>query len=105
MFNKKLLMIYILFGMLFMFTDCSKSGSPTPAPVTPPTVTDPGTPGGSTNEVDFWLTRPDQTALLQLQPGVLSFGTLTNSYPNITVDSTIRRTDTPHGLIFKTNQL
>jgi glucosylceramidase len=88
MFNKKLLMIYILFGMLFMFTDCSKSGSPTPAPVTPPTVTDPGTPGGSTNEVDFWLTRPDQTALLQLQPGVLSFGTLTNSYPNITVDST-----------------
>jgi glucosylceramidase len=88
MFNKKLLMIYILFGMLFMFTDCSKSGNPAPAPVTPPTITDPGTPGGSTNEVDFWLTRPDQSALLQLQPGVLSFGTLTNSNPNITVDST-----------------
>lgn len=91
MLTKRLSMIYILFSVLFMFTDCSKSGTPatvTPTTPTPTPTLDPGTPGGSTNEVDFWLTKPDQTALLQLQPGVLSFGTLTNSNPNITVDST-----------------
>ena len=90
MLIKKLSMIYILFSMVLMFTDCSKSGTPaTPVtPVVPTPPTDPGTPGGSTNEVDFWLTKPDQSALLQLQPGVLSFGTLTNTNPTITVDST-----------------
>lgn len=82
-------MIYILFGLLFAFTNCSKSSTPDPVtPITPITPINPGTPGGSVNEVDFYLTKPDQTSLLQLQPGVLSFGTLTNSNPNITVDST-----------------
>lgn len=49
--------------------------------------------GGSTppppvliNDVDFWLTY--QSALLQKQTGILSFGTVSNAYPFIDVDTT-----------------
>lgn len=42
------------------------------------------------NEVDFWLTTGDQSSLLQKQSVVLGFGTATNGYPNITVDTTLR---------------
>lgn len=63
---------------------CGKSsgggGTPTPNPPDPPPP--------ATNEVDFWLTRGDETALLQKQSTVLSFGTTANSNPGITVDST-----------------
>jgi len=69
-----------------MQVGCGKSsggggGTPTPNPPDPP-------PPPTTNEVDFWLTRGDQTALLQKQSTVLSFVTTANSNLNITVDST-----------------
>ena len=38
--------------------------------------------------MDFWLTKGDQSVLLQKQSTVLSFGTTSNSYPNIDVDAT-----------------
>ena len=47
----------------------------------------PNPPAGS-NDVDFWLTKSDQSVLLQKQSTVLSFGTTANSYPNIDVDTT-----------------
>ena len=47
------------------------------------------TPTPAVNEVDFWLTKGDQSALLQKQTDVLSFGTAVNAFPNIDVDSTI----------------
>jgi glucosylceramidase len=51
---------------------------PTPAPpVTPPVVN---------NEMDFWLTKSDESIKLQKQPGILSFGTSVNQYPMIEVD-------------------
>jgi len=66
---------------------CGKSsgggGTPAPNPPAPPPP-----PPPATNEVDFWLTRGDQTALLQKQSTVLSFVTTANSNLNITVDST-----------------
>src|SRR5690606_16340641 len=46
-------------------------------PINPPVVT---------NEVDFWLTKPDQTVLLTKQTDILAFGTNTNIYPTIIVD-------------------
>lgn len=64
---------------LFMFGDCSKGsnngsgGTPTPTP--------------ATNDVDMWLTRADQSVLLQKQTGTLSFVSTVNSYPVISVDS------------------
>ncbi len=68
---------------LFVFGDCSKSssgaGGGTPAP--PPTP--------ATNDVDMWMTKPDQSALLQKETAVLSFAGTVNSYPVIAVDSAI----------------
>src|SRR5690606_4930126 len=40
------------------------------------------------NQVDLWLTKGDQSVLLQKQNGVLAFGSTINSNPNIDVDST-----------------
>jgi len=57
---------------------CSKSkgsGNPNPTP-TPP----------ATNEVDFWLTKADQSMKLQKQNTILAFGTVANQYANIDVD-------------------
>ena len=41
-----------------------------------------------TSDVDFWLTKGDQTVLLQKQNTTLSFGTTANGNPFIDVDST-----------------
>lgn len=79
----RLLTITII-GMINIHGGCSKdkdsSGGTTPTPPPPPTV----------NEVDFWLTKGDQTVLLQKQSVVLAFASTTNSNPEITVDTTQR---------------
>jgi glucosylceramidase len=58
-------------------------------------INSPAGDGGSTSsgtgkngEVSFWLTKGDQSVLLQEQNTALSFGTSANSYPFIDVDST-----------------
>lgn len=80
----KTLIPFLATFVLLLF-NCSKSDNlETVTPVTPP-VTPP--PVG-TNDMDFWLTRGDQSALLQKQVAVLTFGTTTNTYPDIDVDST-----------------
>jgi glucosylceramidase len=77
------LLVIACVGLLCVQGGCSKKGTggdnpPPPPPPPPPAV----------NEVDFWLTKGDQTALLQKQTAVLSFGTTSNSFPEITVDTT-----------------
>ncbi len=59
--------------------DCSKKSSPDPTPNPNPVP--------ATNDVEMWLTKGDQSALLQKQMDVLSFGTTANSFPNIDIDS------------------
>ena len=63
---------------------CKKSSdnAVTPPPVVPPPVTP------ATNDIDFWLTKNDQSVLLQKQSTVLSFVTTANTYTNIDVDTT-----------------
>lgn len=65
---------------LFLCGKCTKkqNGGTNP-PVTPPPV----------NEMDMWMTKADQSVLLQKQAGVLSFTTTTNSFPTISVDSSV----------------
>ena len=76
------LFIITIIGLISIYGGCSKdkgsTGGTTPTP-----------PAGK-NEVDFWLTKGDQTILLQKQAGVLAFNTVTNSNPEITVDTTQR---------------
>ncbi len=72
------LSVFFVFTV-FVFGDCSKKSTNNPEP---PIVT-------PVNEVDFYLTKGDQSVLLQKQTGVLSFGTVANSYSNIDVDSAV----------------
>ena len=69
---------------LFLFTcSCSKSSGGSNPPVTPPV-----TPPTGTNDVEMWMTTASGSSLLQKQTGTLSFGTVSNTSPNIEVDST-----------------
>jgi glucosylceramidase len=80
--------IKILFFAIAVFAQvkCSSSNDaadPTPPPVIPPVVP----PVVVTNDVDFWLTKGDQTVLLAKQTGTLGFGTAYNTYANIEVNA------------------
>jgi glucosylceramidase len=80
--NKHKLIFSILAGIILAIFSCSKGSS------RGGTVTPPPPPPPATNDVDFWLTKSDQSVLLQKQSTVLSFGTAANSNPNIDVDTT-----------------
>ncbi|MBS1929406.1 MAG: glucosylceramidase [Chitinophagaceae bacterium] len=71
----------LLIGLftLFFCGQCSKGSSPTPVPPTPP-------PAG-TNDMEMWVTSPNQTALIQKQNVTLSFSTIGANPANIVVDS------------------
>lgn len=78
-------MLLSLLTIIFLFFNCSKSDNPVtitpaPIPVIPPVV--------SNNDMDFWLTKGDQSALLQKQSTILTFGTNSNTFTTIEVDST-----------------
>lgn len=69
-------------------TGCGKKAGSQPGTVTPPTDTTKTPTGPVATDVSFWLTNGDQSALLAKQNISLDFGTASNSYPTITVDST-----------------
>ncbi|MDQ6904372.1 MAG: glucosylceramidase, partial [Bacteroidota bacterium] len=60
----------------------SQGGNNNPPPV-PPVI-----PPVGTNDMDFWLTKNDQSVLLKKQSIVLSFGTTVNTNANIDIDTT-----------------
>ena len=66
--------------LMVSMANCSDSSDP----ATPTNPTNPTNP--SVNEVDFWLTKGNQSVKLQKQTTVLQFGTATNIYPTITVN-------------------
>ena len=87
MIKKRNFVLLPLILGLFVFADCSKSSSNSGG-------NGGGTGGGggvppATNDVDMWLTKADQSVLLQKQTQVLSFGTTANSYASIDVDSAV----------------
>ena len=75
-------------GCLLFSLGCCKKSSPgtTTPPVVPPVIP----PVVATNDVDFWLTKGDETVLLTKQNTVLSFGTVANANTTIEVDTTQR---------------
>jgi len=74
----KIRSIAVFAFVLFFCGKCSRKSDNDPIPPPPP---------APTNDVEMWLTRGDQSALLQKQTDILSFGTTTNSFPNIDIDS------------------
>ena len=75
-----LLASLVLFMALPIACSDSDSGNGNPDPTTPTPTPDPGT-----NEVDFWLTKSDQSVLLAKQTTVIGFGTTPNNSVNIDV--------------------
>jgi glucosylceramidase len=68
---------------LFIQSNCTKNSTDsTTNPIVPAPM-----PTGS-NDVAFYLTKADQSVLLQQQSGTLSFGTVANNNSSIDVDST-----------------
>ena len=81
---KNTMKFLVVLTLTLLMSKCSPSGdtvdpAPTPTP-NPPTAV--------TNEVDFWLTKGNQSVTLQKQISVLAFGTTVNNYANIEVDDT-----------------
>jgi glucosylceramidase len=71
--------ILIIIALTSCFASCKKTTSnpdPTPTP----------TPNPTTNEVDFWLTKGDQSVKFEKQNTVLGFTSPVNIYPNIDID-------------------
>lgn len=80
MTNRKIPLLFICCSTIFLFGVCKKStnnnpSTPIPAPV---------------NEVDFWLTKANQSVLLSRQSAVIAFGNTSNPYTSIEVDSTAK---------------
>jgi glucosylceramidase len=74
---KKLLSAMALCSILSAQVSCSSSGDGD-GDTNPTNPTNPGV-----NEVDFYLTKGDQSAKLQLQSTILDFGTTATVYPNV----------------------
>lgn len=76
-----------IFSVLLFATSlscCSRSGggdTPTPNPPNPPN------PPAQVNDVDFWLTKGDESVKLQKQNTVIAFSSSANSYQNIDIDA------------------
>lgn len=74
---------FVLFA--FFMANCSSSSDGGSDPIDD----DGGAPPDPvTNDVDFWLTKGNQSVLLQKQSTVLGFGTTYNTYANIDVSET-----------------
>lgn len=80
---KKVMNCSLLITLLAIHLNCASNDSiaPSPIPVVPvvPVVT---------NEVDFWMTKGDQSVKLEKQTGILGFNTTANNNQNIEVDET-----------------
>lgn len=74
----------IVVTIITCFISCSKKSSSQGGGGTTPVIPS----GPVTNDVDFWLTKADQTALLAKQTGTLGFANISNQNSTITVDTT-----------------
>lgn len=70
---KSLILIFVFIAL----NNCSKQNNEDNPLPEPPIAT---------NEVDFWLTKSDQSVKLQKQSGILAFKDTYNNYPNIEVN-------------------
>lgn len=69
---------------VFAQVNCSSSNDVVDSGINPPVVNPPVV---VTNDVDFWLTKGDQSVLLAKQTGTLGFGTSVNTYTSIEVNA------------------
>ena len=70
--------ILILIGFVISSGNCSGPDNDIIKPIPEPPV--------ATNEMDFWLTKSNQSAKLQKQSGILAFGNTVNNYVSREID-------------------
>lgn len=75
----------VLLSLTLLLSKCSPSGDTPESTTTPPPT--PTTPVVS--EMDFWLTKGNQSVRLQKQTTALAFGTSINNYANIEVNEAV----------------
>jgi len=68
----------ILTVLLIAFSNCSDPDNEVVKPIPEPPV--------AVNEVDFWLTKADQSVKLQKQSGIMAFGNTVNNYASVEID-------------------
>jgi glucosylceramidase len=73
------MMVVLFYFLISLFSACRQEKKEVVTPMQPPQVV---------NEIDFWLTKSDQSVKLQKQPVVLGFATASNMYPTIEVNET-----------------
>ncbi|QZK90357.1 glucosylceramidase [Flavobacterium sp. CHNK8] len=73
------LFFIIAFSAMNISCSSSNEGADSPTPTPTPVVK---------NEVDFWLTKGNQSVLLQKQTNILAFGSKANIYQNIEINDT-----------------
>lgn len=73
------LFFIIAFSAMNISCSSSNEGGDSPTPTPTPVVK---------NEVDFWLTKGNQSVLLQKQTNILAFGSKANIYQNIEINDT-----------------
>lgn len=78
---KRIAELIIIFNITCILA-CSKKSNPTPTPIPTPTPTP-----AATNDITFYLTKSDQSVLLQKQSTTISFTSTPNNLPDIVVDS------------------
>ncbi|MFH6972875.1 glycoside hydrolase family 30 protein [Flavobacterium petrolei] len=79
---KNTMKFLVVLTLTLLMSKCSPSED-TVDPAPTPT---PNPPAAVTNEMDFWLTKGNQSVTLQKQTSVLAFGATVNNYANIEVD-------------------
>src|SRR5687767_9037332 len=77
----RIVILAFLFGFSGTESGCQKSSGGGNAPIVPP-------PGPVTSDIEYWITKSDQSTLLQKQVAPLNFGVVANAHPIIEVDST-----------------
>lgn len=81
---KNTIKVFFFMAAVMVQVKCSSSSDPVENPPVNPPVVNP--PVVVTNDVDFWLTKGNQSVLLAKQSGILGFGTTPNAYANIEVN-------------------
>ncbi|UPZ17294.1 glycoside hydrolase family 30 protein [Flavobacterium humidisoli] len=82
---KNTIKVFFFITAVLAQVKCSSSSDPVENPPVDPPVVNP--PVVVTNDVDFWLTKGNQSVLLAKQSGTLGFGTTANAYANIEVNA------------------
>ncbi|TDW49671.1 glucosylceramidase [Flavobacterium sp. 270] len=71
--------------LFFAATICTQLGCSSSNDAVDPVLPPVDPPVAVTNDIESWLTKSDQSVLLQKQTEILGFGTTSNTYPNIEV--------------------